>query len=152
MKIKEVLEALKLTLRRLQFPHSVAELLLYIWQLPQNLLGLLVVLFTGVTIPYDIRGDRSRWPSSFIYFSEKMKGGISLGQYVILSSKYVSDVTTWHHERGHHLQSMILGPLYLVVIGIPSLLWAAWWNPGRSRSYFWFYTERLADKLGGVER
>lgn len=152
MKIKEVLEALKLTLRRLQFPHSVVELLLYIWQLPQNLLGLLVVLFTGVTIPIDIRGKRYRWPSTFIYLSEKMKGGISLGQYVVLESKYFTDEKVWNHERGHHLQSMTLGPLYLVVIGIPSLLWAAWWNPGRSRSYFWFYTERLADKLGGVER
>ena len=38
------------------------------------------------------------------------------------------------------------------VLAANVLLWAAWWNPGRSRSYFWFYTERLADKLGGVER
>ena len=152
MKIKEVLEALKLTLRRLQFPHSVVELLLYIWQLPQNLLGLIVLAVVGVNVPYDIRGNRYRWPSSFVYFSNRMSGGISLGQYVILSSRYVGDVNAWYHERGHHLQSMILGPLYLLVIGIPSIVWAAWWNPKRSRDYYWFYTESLADKLGGVER
>ena len=146
------MEKLKLTLRRLQFPHSVAELLLYLWQLPQNLLGLLVVVFIGTTIPFDVRGNRARWPSSYVYIAYKMKGGISLGQYIVLEPKCFSDYKAWHHERGHHLQSMILGPLYLVVIGIPSLLWAAWWNPQRSRSYYWFYTERLADKLGGVER
>lgn len=27
------------------------------------------------------------------------------------------------HEYGHTIQSMILGPLYLIVIGIPSTLW-----------------------------
>jgi hypothetical protein len=146
------MEKLKQTLRCLQFPHSVAELLLYIWQLPQNLLGLLAVLFTGVTIPIDIRGKRVSWPSTFIYLSEKMKGGISLGQYVVLEPKCFNDEKSWNHERGHHLQSMILGPLYLFIIGLPSLLWAAWWNPKRPRSYYWFYTERWADKLGGVER
>ncbi len=47
----------------------------------------------------------------------------------------------------------LLGPLYLLVIGLPSLLWAALHEkvaPGRS--YYWFYTERWADRLGGVER
>lgn len=146
------MEKLKLTLRRLQFPHSVAELLLYIWQLPQNFLGLLVLAFVGANVPYDIRGNRHRWPSSFFFFSDRMSGGISLGQYVILSARYLGDAKAWDHERGHHLQSMILGPLYLFVIGIPSLLWAAWWNPKRSRDYYWFYTERWADRLGGVER
>ena len=119
MKIKEILLALKWKLRRLQFPHSVTELLLYIWQLPQNLLGLIVLAVVGVNVPYDIRGNRYRWPSSFVYFSNRISGGISLGQYVILSSRYVGDVNAWYHERGHHLQSMILGPLYLLVIGIP---------------------------------
>lgn len=43
--------------------------------------------------------------------------------------------------------------LYLIVIGLPSLLWA-WLGdsiaPGKS--YYWFYTERWADRLGGVKR
>lgn len=131
---------------------TILNILLYAWQLPQNLLGLLVLAFVGVNVPYDVRGKRIRWPSSFIYFSDRMSGGISLGQYVILSARYVLDINAWYHERGHHLQSIILGPLYLLVIGIPSLLWAAWWNPKRSRDYHWFYTESWADKLGGVER
>lgn len=152
MRIKEAFEALKSKLRRLQFPHGVFELLLYIWQLPQNIAGILVLAFVGVSIPFDIRIDLVRWPSSFFYFSDRMKGGVSLGQYIVLAGKYFRDEDTWKHERGHHLQSMVLGPLYLVVIGLPSLLWAAWWNPKRSRDYYWFYTERWADKLGGVER
>ena len=56
------------------------------------------------------------------------------------------------HEYGHCRQSRILGPFYLLVIGLPSLLWALWWTPGRSVGYYSFYTERLADRLGGVKR
>jgi hypothetical protein len=56
------------------------------------------------------------------------------------------------HELGHCRQSQILGWLYLPVIGLPSLLWAAWWNEGRKRSYYSFYTERWADRLGNVHR
>lgn len=81
-----------------------------------------------------------------------MKGGISLGRYIILSERYETKYNTWYHERGHSIQSMYLGPLYLLVIGLPSILWAMWWNYGRGVSYYRFYTERWADKLGGVQR
>ena len=33
---------------------------------------------------------------------------------------------------------------------LASLLWAAWWRPGRKRGYFSFYTERWADRLAGL--
>lgn len=57
------------------------------------------------------------------------------------------------HEYGHTIQSLILGPLYLPVIGIPSVVWFN--NPalaGKRRrenlSYYAFYTERWANHLG----
>ena len=55
---------------------------LWIWQLPQNLLGLLLLAIYGRVIPIDFRGDlwRSRLPSSMIYFVEGFHGGISLGR------------------------------------------------------------------------
>ena len=122
--------------------------LLQVWQLPQNLLGLLVGLFLkgkrrlpGVPgIPKAIRivGARNMW------------GGISLGNFVYLRPPVYEKMV--RHEYGHCIQSRLLGPLYLLVIGLPSLLWALWWNPGRPVPYSWFYTERWADCLGGVER
>ena len=133
---------------------KLAEILLYLWQLPQNLLGLLLLAIYGRVIPIDFRGDlwRSRLPSSMIYFVGGFHGGISLGRYVLLSGYYATAYDVWAHERGHSIQSMILGPLYLFVIGLPSLLWAAWWNESRNRDYYSFYTERWADYLGGVNR
>ena len=59
------------------------------------------------------------------------------------------------HEYGHTLQSKILGPLYLFVIGLPSLIWAGCFEDYRKEnkiSYYDFYTEKWADKLGGVNR
>lgn len=133
---------------------KLAEILLYLWQLPQNLLGLLLLAIYGRVVPIDFRGDgwRSRLPSSLIYFVGGFRGGVSLGRYVLLSGYYDTAFDVWQHERGHSIQSMILGPLYLPVIGIPSLLWAAWWNESRNRDYYSFYTERWADYLGGVNR
>lgn len=128
------------------------EILLYIWQLPQNICGLLLIAILGWVIPIDFRGPWHRLPSSLLFLNSRMKGGISLGRYIILNGQYTTDFKTWYHERGHSIQSMILGPLYLFVIGIPSLLWAAWWNPSRKVDYYWFWTEAWADRLGGVER
>ena len=57
------------------------------------------------------------------------------------------------HEYGHTIQSLMLGPLYLVVIGLPSALWLNTPSFVRKRrqgrtSYYAFYTERWANRLG----
>ncbi len=57
------------------------------------------------------------------------------------------------HEYGHTFQSLLLGPLYMFVIGFPSMLWLrlAMFQKLRKRkniSYYSFYTERWADNLG----
>lgn len=57
------------------------------------------------------------------------------------------------HEYGHTIQSLILGPFYLIVIGIPSTLWGflPFLNEKRKNeglSYFSFYTEKWANCLG----
>lgn len=58
------------------------------------------------------------------------------------------------HEYGHTIQSVILGPLYLLVISIPSGLWcnlpqAAAYRKKHKVSYYAFYPEKWADHLGG---
>ena len=121
---------------------------LQVWQLPQNLLGLIVGCFLkgkqrlpdypGIPSAIHIVGARNMW------------GGISLGNFVYLRPPAYDKMV--RHEYGHCIQSRLLGPFYLIVIGLPSLLWALWWHPGRSVSYYTFYTERWADRLGGVER
>lgn len=121
------------------------KVLLYIWQLPQNLLGLLFLLF--------IRGEERRTLAGIsFYFADHFPGGISLGQYIIYGEKSEKGV---RHEYGHCLQSRMLGPLYLLVVGLPSLIWAGLYGPVipyTTNGYYKFYTERWADKLGKVKR
>ncbi len=129
-----------------------------LWELPQNLLGLILfgVYSAGcgsLETPYgDVR----------ILYSERMRGGISLGRFIILPWKYRkaygrgSYVELTHkHEYGHTRQSLRLGWLYLPVIGLPSIAWA-WAHSAfrrlRSVDYYSFWTERWADELGGVVR
>lgn len=129
--------------------NKLLPILLYLWQLPQNLLGLLLVAVLRPEASCDYCGRR-------LYYSTRMKGAISLGRYIIVRAflkKYEAGVDwTRAHEYGHSLQSLFLGPLYLPIVGIPSLLWAAIWRPEFRCSYYAFYTEAWADKLGGVER
>lgn len=51
------------------------------------------------------------------------------------------------HEYGHYIQSQIFGPLYLPVVGLPSLCSAANSDNGEHK-YKWF--ERSASRLGGL--
>lgn len=126
---------------------TLKVMMLYLWQLPQNLLGLLFLLV--------LRGEtRHHLGSIRFYFLDAFPGGITLGEYIIVGTK--QDLMV-RHEFGHVLQSRMLGPLYLPVIGLPSLL-HAWLNGcigccGRhEEGYHHFYAERWADRLGGVER
>ena len=85
---------------------------------------------------------------------------MSLGGFREYKSEYYGDTAqfvklTRMHEKGHRIQSKILGPFYLIVIGLPSLIWATLHSSVRrlgTIDYFSFYTEKWADRLGGVKR
>lgn len=125
---------------------KTAEILLYLWQLPQNLLGLLLLAILG-------SGDCQDVGDCKAFFSTRMRGGISLGRYIIIREG-LGTPDLLLHEAGHCRQSRILGPLYLALIGLPSLLWAAFYQykPADPDGYYRFFTEKWADRLGGVRR
>ena len=121
----------------------ILKILLFIWQLPQNLCGLFVIPFL-----FPIEGIRKNKNGVMFWKVKKMDGaGLSLGQFVFIEDFY--DLGTMRHEYGHAVQSMLLGPLYLLVIGIPSLIHFWIWDKNKSKKpYSAFYTEKWAEKLG----
>ena len=130
------------------------EVLLYLHQLPQNLLGLLVILFTRAKYnDISYKKDENFWISKHFSF------GVSLGNYIIFGNRPVSWVSL-KHEQGHRIQSRRLGWLYLIVIGIPSAarnLWdriahSEWDYADRIKWYYSSFPEKQADELGGVNR
>ena len=131
---------------------TFVEILLWIWQLPQNLLGLFLLLwYRDEKIYHKLNGRR-------FYFTSEMPSGISLGNYIIMNREDWKD--GMKHEYGHTVSSRRWGPLYLLVIGLPSLLGNIWdriahkkWK--YSDSCEWYYNqpwEKAADKNGGVDR
>ena len=117
--------------------------LLWVWCFPQMLIGLLVKAFTKAKI----HGDHYRYGLSM--------GSVSLGEYIFLCPSQWSNEEILKHEKGHTAQSRILGWLYLPVVGIPSVVWKVCFKKYRKKhnvSYYAFYTESWADKLGGVVR
>ena len=128
------------------------------WGLPQTLLGLLVFLLHLRDAHFLYHGAViTRWSGA---------SSVSLGLFVFVSASPVFSHPPENappqeqlaqrllvHEYGHTIQSLILGPLYLIVIGIPSTLWEflPYYHNKRQaegRSYFSFFTEKWADRLG----
>lgn len=76
------------------------------------------------------------------FFASKYEGKINIEE---LSNRLLV------HEYGHTIQSLILGPLYLIVIGIPSTLWGFLGAKKRKTEqipYGAFFTEGWANRLG----
>lgn len=124
----------------------IGTIILVIWQLPQVILGFFVSLFTMAKYDKELSKNNDRG-----IFTWKLTSGISLSTYYIIV-RQGADSKTIKHEKGHTIQSLILGPLYLIVIGLPSIIWAGFIHKHTNKSYYWFYTEAWADKLGGVTR
>ncbi len=127
------------------------------WGCLQSLLGLILFLF-------NVRAKH------FIYHGAvvtewKSRSSISLGLFVFVTKDpyfcdKLQDYTKQElsqrllvHEYGHTIQSLILGPMYLLVMGIPSTVWGFSPKLNKKRkerqiSYFSFFTESWANTLG----
>lgn len=119
---------------------------LYLWQLPQHLLGLSILLI--------IKGEaKHSFKDIIYYYYDPFPGGISLGNYMIIGEHWSKSIK---HEFGHSIQSKILGWFYLPTVGICSGLHAATYEwrlkKGWVSSYYDYWTEKWADKLGNVKR
>lgn len=126
--------------------NHIRNLILFIWQLPQHLLAILYIGYL-VMMCKDLGVD-SRYKQAIV-IPCVMRGAVTLGCYVFvgLNSEYRKTVK---HELGHTIQSKILGPLYLIVIGIPSITYCGLrriFPSLRKKNYYNFYTERWANNL-----
>ena len=117
-------------------------LLNFTWCLPQTILGL--IWFLAMKQAGQIK-------TGYLYLGMKhslyknIRYGLCLGYYTF-SPNIFKKV---RHEYGHYRQSLMLGPLYLIAIGLPSLAWVLTYRMF-GKPYSWFYTEKWADYLGGV--
>lgn len=126
----------------------------FTYELPQTLLGYILTKVYKKRLLHI-----KEYASASVHIYNDFPGGISLGKYIL-----VNDVSWWpeyqakmiSHEYGHCIQSKYLGWFYLPIIGICSGLHALTYKwrmkKGWIKSYYDYWTEKSADKLGGVKR
>ena len=123
-----------------------------VWGFPQTLAGAAVFAAHARRPHFGFHG-------AVVTTWEQAKG-MSLGPFIFLygsadpkKARESVDAGLLVHEYGHTIQSLILGPLYLPVIGIPSFIWSNVPSLARKRhreqrSYYSFWVERSANWLG----
>lgn len=117
--------------------------ILFIWQLPQNIVALVMMPFLGKLRLISYR------QFCFAFEGSKMMGGISLGNFAFLSPRSAKSPESVAHEQlGHTVDSKLMGPLYLFIIGLPSVLHA--WLHTNCPCYYHFFTERRANRFAGL--
>lgn len=129
----------------------MSTLFFVIWELPQNLAGLILWLVTRPKQESVVRSG-NRLLIKVTGFS------VSLGSFIFWQDdRYMgipNRVTNRQHEWGHSVQSRWLGPFYLLIIGIPSSLRNLYgrWVYNRTGQYWTGYydgfPERQANELG----
>ena len=124
----------------------IRNLILFIWQLPQHIVA--IIYFGYLVMMCKDLGIDSRYKQATV-IPCVMRGAVTLGNYVFvgLNSEYRKTVK---HELGHTIQSKILGPLYLIVIGIPSITYCGLrrlFPSLRKKNYYDFFSAKSANYL-----
>lgn len=117
----------------------------WIWQLPQNCLGL---LYKNIT---NAKSLPNKFNTVCKLYTNVLSCSVSLGRYVFLSETAQKDNSRIEHEFGHCKQSILLGPFYIIIVSIPSFIWDILYcfipYINKKYSYYDFYTEKWANDL-----
>lgn len=128
---------------------AIVWVLGYTWEILQTIVGLIV---WGVNLKRVESVSHMGW--AVVVRLNGIMWGVSLGRIIIVSDR--STEKTVMHELGHSKQSLMLGVLYLFIVGIPSglrsLKFRRKTKDKKGRGYYEAFPENWADKLGGVKR
>ena len=128
------------------WPRLLFYVLQFTWGLSVNLAGLLVFLFCRT------RSRQERFVNSVVCYLPGNRGGMSLGIFLFISLQNPEeDCALCVHEYGHTIQCLFLGPLYWVLVAVPSFLWfhlCSGLRAARRIPYDALYCERWADQWG----
>lgn len=132
---------------------KIAKYTLYwLWQctfgIVQTLIGFCVFLRY-------VRCKHECYHGAILTYHDGDWGGVSLGTFIFVNGNR-PDVWTKDarvHEYGHTVQSLFTGPLYMLVIAIPSMIWCGSKKLHEKRmrgelNYYDLYCESGANTLG----
>ncbi len=114
-----------------------------VWGFPQTAVGL------AMYAAHKGWRQHGRFRSAIVTEWNK-DAGLSLGMFIFVPRGVKRSLVV--HEYGHTIQSLMLGPFYLPVIVLPSLLWAGLpaferFRQNKDYSYYRLYPERWANLM-----
>ena len=121
----------------------------WIWGLPQNLVGLAFYLY------FRAKGcPHFPYQGAMVTVWTLRSGSMSMGRFLFMHPSWTpADRELLAHEYGHTIQSLFFGPLYLLTVGLPSVIWAG--HPAfqklrrvKKLDYDSVYPEKSATRLG----
>ena len=133
-----------------KFVTYLVNFFLAIWQFPQVLIAiiLLAILYNAELYRNEHAGI------TVIKVNKKSMFGnacFSLGPVIFVSQNSYEAI--YKHESGHSKQSLYLGPLYLLVVAIPSVI-LFWYTKLKNKDLAFYnshYPENWANAEGGVD-
>ncbi|MBQ5970639.1 MAG: hypothetical protein IJL52_11115 [Clostridia bacterium] len=136
------------------FQNDLKKFLFYFvqwtWGLPVNLVGGIAFLICTKLL----HRRYQRFGYAFITYLPWKQGGLSLGLFIFMRDQHPNKKWTYNtriHEYGHTWQCLLLGPLYYLVIALPSAVWCNVFDGYRRKhnvSYYKLYCESWANAFG----
>ena len=131
-------------------PRVLFYIIQWTWGLPVNIVGVIAYLFCTRILKY----EKGKFGNAFIVYVPWNAGGLSMGLFIFMKANHHSERWSYNtriHEYGHTWQCLLLGPLYYLVIAIPSVIWCnvfASYRKKNNISYYKLYCEGWANNWG----
>lgn len=137
----------------------IRNIFTWLWELPQHILAIILIMIFGRISSVQ---DKD-YPGVHFVTLKRGNFAISLGRYILIDHNWwhgdSRDIRLKGHEYGHTRQSLYFGPLYLIIIGIPSFTQNILGDilhklgyPKYRGNYYSRFPEDWADRLGNVRR
>lgn len=133
---------------------KVQSVLFYVvqwtWGLPVNVVGGIAYLICTKIL----KRQHSKFGFSNIVYLPWKSGGLSMGLFIFMKDHHEKEEWIYNtriHEYGHTWQCLLLGPLYYIVVALPSVIWCNFFEGYRKKnnvSYYKLYCEAWANSFG----
>lgn len=125
-------------------------LIQWTWGLPVNMVGGIAYLICTKILKH----PHSKFGYANIVYLPWNAGGLSMGLFIFVRDEKEKEEWLYNvriHEYGHTWQCLLLGPLYYLIVAIPSVIWCncfARYREKNNISYYKLYCEAWANVWG----
>lgn len=153
---KKIFDGIDITVKKppVKKESALKDFLFYLvqwtWGFPVNIVGGIAYLICTKIL----KRPHAKFGYAYIVYLPWNAGGLSMGLFIFIKDRKKTNPWTYNtriHEYGHTWQCLLLGPLYYIVIALPSVIWCNFFEGYRKKnnvSYYKLYCESWANSWG----